>query len=93
MGFRVGGEAEETQQSISGLLASFVLAVFGITGVVIAFALHGQSLSFLGMLGVVGMAGWRRGCRYFSAALRERGEPMEDSSLTISFWKDAAGSR
>ena len=30
---------------------------FGICGVIIAFALHGEPLSFLGMLGVVGMAG------------------------------------
>jgi multidrug efflux pump subunit AcrB len=30
---------------------------FGISGVVLTFAMHGQPFSFLGMLGVIGMAG------------------------------------
>jgi multidrug efflux pump subunit AcrB len=30
---------------------------FGLCGVIIAFALHGEPFSFLGMMGVVGMAG------------------------------------
>jgi multidrug efflux pump subunit AcrB len=35
-----------------------ILAIpFGICGVIIAFALHGEPLSFSGMLGVIGMAG------------------------------------
>jgi multidrug efflux pump subunit AcrB len=35
-----------------------ILAIpFGLCGVIIAFALHGQAFSFLGMMGVIGMAG------------------------------------
>jgi multidrug efflux pump subunit AcrB len=37
---------------------SVVVAIpFGIVGVVIAFALHGEPMSFVGMLGVIGLAG------------------------------------
>jgi len=77
-----GGEAQETEESMSGLFRTFVIAIvgiyfllvllfnsftqpflvmaaipFGIIGVIIAFALHGEPLGFIGMLGVVGLAG------------------------------------
>jgi multidrug efflux pump subunit AcrB len=77
-----GGEAQETEESMSGLFRTFVIAIvgiyfllvllfnsftqpflvmvaipFGIIGVIIAFALHGAPLGFIGMLGVVGLIG------------------------------------
>ncbi|MFQ5791659.1 MAG: efflux RND transporter permease subunit, partial [Acidobacteriota bacterium] len=80
--FVVGGEAEETQESMVSLFRAFVLAVvgiyfllillfnspaqpimvmmavpFGIVGVVGAFALHGEPLGFVAMLGVIGLSG------------------------------------
>jgi len=78
----IGGEAEETQESVQGLIRSFgvsivaiffllmllfnsfvqpflaILAIpFGILGVIWAFALHGQDLGFLSMIGTVGLSG------------------------------------
>ncbi|NIM19237.1 MAG: AcrB/AcrD/AcrF family protein [Candidatus Latescibacteria bacterium] len=80
--FVVGGEAEETQESIASLRVAFITAVigiyfllillfnsltqpilvmsavpFGLVGVVMAFALHGQPLGFLAMMGVIGLSG------------------------------------
>jgi multidrug efflux pump subunit AcrB len=43
--------------SITQPLMVIVAIPFGICGVIITFALHGQPFSFLGMLGVIGMAG------------------------------------
>jgi multidrug efflux pump subunit AcrB len=82
MRFVVGGEAQETEESMKGLFGIFILAgigiyfllvllfnsmtqpllvmiaiPFGILGVVITFALHGEPFSFMGMLGVVGLSG------------------------------------
>jgi multidrug efflux pump subunit AcrB len=82
MRFVVGGEAQETEESMRGLFRIFVLAAvgiyfllvllfnsmtqpflvmiaipFGIVGVIIAFALHGEPLGFVGMLGIIGLAG------------------------------------
>ena len=82
MRFIVGGEAQETEESMSGLYKTFVIAIvgiyfllvllfnsftqpflvmiaipFGIVGVIIAFALHGAPLGFIGMLGTIGLAG------------------------------------
>ncbi len=78
----VGGEAQETEESMTSLISTFVVAAvgiyfllvllfnsmtqpflvmiaipFGIVGVIIAFALHGEPLGFVGMLGVIGLAG------------------------------------
>ena len=78
----VGGEAQETAESMTSLISTFVIAAvgmyfllvllfnsmtqpflvmiaipFGIVGVIIAFALHGEPLGFVGMLGVIGLAG------------------------------------
>lgn len=78
----VGGEAQETAESMTSLISTFVIAAvgmyfllvllfnsmtqpflvmvaipFGIIGVIVAFALHGQPLGFVGMLGVIGLAG------------------------------------
>jgi multidrug efflux pump subunit AcrB len=80
--FRIGGEAEETQESFRSLFVAFGVAVvaiyfllmllfesvtqplvimvaipFGVVAVIIAFALHGLPLGFLGMLGLVGLTG------------------------------------
>ena len=77
-----GGEAEETNKSVQGLIRSFLAALigiffllvllfnsftqpflviltvpFGLIGVIIAFALHGQDLGFISMVGVVGLTG------------------------------------
>jgi multidrug efflux pump subunit AcrB len=82
MRLTVGGEAQETQQSMQGLYVAFIIGSigiyflltllfnsltqplivmvaipFGLTGVIIAFALHGEPFGFLAMLGAVGMAG------------------------------------
>ncbi|MEJ2405471.1 MAG: efflux RND transporter permease subunit [Candidatus Thiodiazotropha sp.] len=78
----IGGEAEDTQESMQSLIMTFVAATagiyllllllfnsllqplvimvavsFGLFGVIIAFALHQQSLGFLAMLGVIGLTG------------------------------------
>lgn len=78
----VGGEAQETAESMNSLIITFVMAAvgmyfllvllfdsmtqpflvmiaipFGIVGVIIAFALHGEPLGFVGMLGVIGLSG------------------------------------
>ena len=83
-GFRlqVGGEAEESRESITNIATTFVIAFigiyfllvllfnsflqpflvmiaipFGFIGVVVALSLHGEPLSFLALIGVVGLAG------------------------------------
>ncbi len=78
----VGGEAEETAESMGNLAIAFIAAAvgiyilllllfnsltqpilvmlaipFGLIGVIAAFALHGQALGFLAMLGVIGLIG------------------------------------
>ena len=78
----VGGEAEETQESMASLYRAFLLAVvgvyfllvllfnsltqpiivmtaipFGVMGVIIAFALHGMTVGFVAMMGIIGLAG------------------------------------
>jgi multidrug efflux pump subunit AcrB len=78
----VGGEAEESMESIYSLLTTFVIAFigiyfllillfnsftqpflvmvavpFGLVGVILALALHGEPLSFLSMIGSIGLAG------------------------------------
>ncbi len=78
----VGGEAEETAESMVSLGIAFASAAvgiyvvllllfnsfsqpllvlaaipFGLVGVITAFALHGEALGFLAMLGVVGLTG------------------------------------
>ncbi|MFQ5510479.1 MAG: efflux RND transporter permease subunit [Candidatus Krumholzibacteriia bacterium] len=80
--FEIGGEAEETQESMRSLFQAFLIAVvgiyfvlmllfnsptqpgmvmiaipFGIMGVIVAFALHGQDIGFLAMMGLVGLSG------------------------------------
>ncbi len=82
MRFVMGGEAEETQESMISLAIAFGMAAlgiyivlillfnsltqpilvmfaipFGLVGVVGAFALHGEPLGFMAMLGVIGMMG------------------------------------
>ncbi len=82
MRFVVGGEAQETEESMKGLFGIFIIAAvaiyfilvllfnsmtqpflvmiaipFGIVGVIIAFAFHGEPFSFTAMLGVVGLSG------------------------------------
>jgi multidrug efflux pump subunit AcrB len=82
MRFVVGGEAEESAESMVSLFRSFIVAAvaiyfllvllfnslgqplmvmvaipFGIIGVIVMFALHGQPLGFLAMMGVIGLAG------------------------------------
>jgi multidrug efflux pump subunit AcrB len=82
MRFVIGGEAEETQESvvslgvtmlIAGVGMYFVLVLlfnsltqpllvlaaipFGLIGVIGAFALHGEPLGFLAMMGVIGLMG------------------------------------
>jgi multidrug efflux pump subunit AcrB len=82
MRFVVGGEAEETEESMVSLFRAFALAVvgiyfllillfssptqpvivmsaipFGIMGVIVAFALHGEALGFVAMMGVIGLGG------------------------------------
>lgn len=78
----VGGEAEETTESLKSLGVTFAISAvaiyfllillfgsftqpfyvlvaipFGMVGVIISFALHGEPLGFLAILGVVGLAG------------------------------------
>ncbi|RLA66957.1 MAG: AcrB/AcrD/AcrF family protein [Epsilonproteobacteria bacterium] len=78
----IGGEAEETSESLKSLGVTFIISgvaiyfllimlfnsftqplyvlvaiPFGLVGVVISFALHGEPLGFLAILGVVGLAG------------------------------------
>jgi multidrug efflux pump subunit AcrB len=80
--FRIGGEAEESQESIANILTTFIIAIvgiyfllillfnsftqpllvliaipFGFVGVIIALALHNEPLSFLAMIGSVGLVG------------------------------------
>ncbi|MGC9314458.1 MAG: efflux RND transporter permease subunit [bacterium] len=80
--FVITGEAQETMESLMGLLQAFVIAIiaiyfilmvlfnsptqpflvmiaipFGMIGVVLAFALHGYPLSFMGAMGIVGLTG------------------------------------
>ncbi|UCC44847.1 MAG: efflux RND transporter permease subunit, partial [Candidatus Zixiibacteriota bacterium] len=82
MRFVIGGEAQETQESIVNLGVTMVLAAvgiyfvlillfnsvwqpiivmlaipFGLIGVIGAFALHGEPLGFLAVLGLIGMMG------------------------------------
>ncbi|MCH7761528.1 efflux RND transporter permease subunit [candidate division TA06 bacterium] len=82
MRFVIGGEAEQTQESMASLFRAFAVAVigiyfllillfnsltqpimvmmaipFGIIGVIIAFALHGENLGFLSVMGIVGLTG------------------------------------
>ena len=77
-----GGEAEETQKSMSSLGVAFAIAAvgiylvllllfnsltqplvvmfavpFGLIGVIFAFAVHGEAIGFLAMLGVIGLVG------------------------------------
>ncbi len=78
----VGGEAEESMESIYSLFVTFIIAFigiyfllillfnsftqpflvmiaipFGIVGVIMALALHGEPISFLAMIGAIGLAG------------------------------------
>jgi len=78
----VGGEAEETADSLKSLTVTFAISAvaiyfllimlfnsftqpfyvlvaipFGLVGVILAFAVHGEPLGFLALLGVVGLAG------------------------------------
>ena len=78
----VGGEAEETRESIVNLVTTFLIAFigiyfllillfnsfsqpflvmiaipFGFVGVILALAIHGESLGFLSMIGAVGLMG------------------------------------
>lgn len=80
--FQTGGEAKETQESMSDLLSAFVLALlgiylilailfknpgqpilvlivvpFGMIGALLAFMGHGIPLSFMGMVGMIGLSG------------------------------------
>jgi len=82
MRFELGGEAEETQESMASLGRAFLLALvgiyfilillfnkltqplmvmsaipFGIAGVIFAFALHGESLGFVAIMGIIGLGG------------------------------------
>ena len=82
MRFEVGGEAEETAESMASLGRAFILALvgiyfilillfnkltqplmvmtaipFGIAGVIFAFAVHGQSIGFVAIMGVIGLGG------------------------------------
>jgi len=78
----VGGETEETMESMQGLMIAFIFGIvgiyfllvllfdsffqpifvllavpFGLIGVIVAFALHSTPLSFLAMIGTVGLIG------------------------------------
>lgn len=82
MRFVVGGEAEETAESMQSLIRAFASAAVGIyfllvllfnsllqplmvmsaiplgvIGVIIVFALHGEPLGFLAMMGLIGLSG------------------------------------
>jgi len=79
---RVGGEAQESQESIGNIMTTFAIAVvgiyfllillfnsftqpilvliaipFGFVGVILALAIHHEPLSFLALIGSVGLAG------------------------------------
>lgn len=79
---RVGGEAQESQESIANIITTFIIAIvgiyfllillfnsftqpllvliaipFGFVGVIIALALHNEPLSFLALIGSVGLVG------------------------------------
>ncbi|MCP4400779.1 MAG: efflux RND transporter permease subunit [bacterium] len=78
----VGGESQETQDTMTDLMLSFSMAIlaiyfllillfnsatqpfmvliaipFGLCGVIVAFALHGEPLSLLAMTGMIGLGG------------------------------------
>ncbi|UCC44931.1 MAG: efflux RND transporter permease subunit, partial [Candidatus Zixiibacteriota bacterium] len=78
----LGGEAFETEESVAGLLRTFLIAMigvyfllvilfnsfsqpflvmvaipFGIIGVIVAFALHGEPFSFTAIMGIIGLSG------------------------------------
>lgn len=82
MRFELGGEAEETQESMASLGRAFLVAIigiyfilillfnkltqplmvmtaipFGIAGVIFAFALHGEALGFVAIMGIIGLGG------------------------------------
>lgn len=82
MALRVGGEAEESMESIRNLAFTFIIAFvgiyfllillfnsftqpfmvlaaipFGIVGVIIALIIHEQPLSFIAIIGTIGLAG------------------------------------
>jgi multidrug efflux pump subunit AcrB len=82
MQIRVGGEAEESMESLMSLFITFIIAFvgiyfllillfnsftqpflvmiaipFGLVGVIVALALHNEPLSFLAMIGTIGLAG------------------------------------
>ncbi len=82
MSLVIGGEAEESQQSVNELMVIMGIAVvgiylllvllfnsvfqplmvmtaipFGLVGVIIGFNIHDESLGFLAMIGIVGLAG------------------------------------
>jgi multidrug efflux pump subunit AcrB len=79
---QVGGEAEESQESITNIMTTFIVAFigiyfllillfnsftqpflvliaipFGFVGVILALALHGEPLSFLALIGAIGLMG------------------------------------
>jgi multidrug efflux pump subunit AcrB len=78
----IGGEAQETQESMGSLAVAFAVAAmgiylvllllfnslvqpivvmtavpFGLIGVIFAFAVHGEPIGFLAMLGIIGLVG------------------------------------
>jgi multidrug efflux pump subunit AcrB len=82
MRVRIGGEAEESMESIKNLALTFIIAFvgiyfllillfnsftqpflvmaaipFGIVGVIIALAIHNEPLSFIAIIGTIGLAG------------------------------------
>ncbi len=82
MRFAIGGEAQETGESMVSLFRIFIISIigmyllllllfnsmtqpllvilaipFGIVGVIITFALHGTSFSFLAIIGIIGLGG------------------------------------
>jgi multidrug efflux pump subunit AcrB len=82
MKVQIGGEAEESMESIKNLALTFIIAFvgiyfllillfnsftqpflvlaaipFGIVGVIIALAIHSEPLSFIAIIGTIGLAG------------------------------------
>ena len=82
MRFVIGGQSQETEESMASLYTTLAIAIlgiyfllillfnsitqpilvmlaipFGIIGVIIAFALHGEPISFVAMLGMIGLVG------------------------------------
>ena len=82
MSVQIGGEAEESMESIRNLAVTFIIAFvgiyfllillfnsftqpflvmaaipFGIVGVIIALAIHNEPLSFIAIIGTIGLAG------------------------------------